>query len=129
MDILPLYKCLGDWQRLRIVNVLGEGALCVCHLMEVLDLEQVRVSKQLQFMRERGVVEAERRAQWMIYSVNERMESIVRSHLAIIRRFGEGATVLREDLERREQVVWRLEAEGFLCLPGVSSECGEEKRS
>jgi ArsR family transcriptional regulator len=62
MDVKSNYRRLCDRYRLRIINLLREGPLRVCHLMEILNMEQVKVSKQLRFMRERGRVEAERHA-------------------------------------------------------------------
>ncbi|MCD8482802.1 MAG: metalloregulator ArsR/SmtB family transcription factor [Verrucomicrobia bacterium] len=56
MEIISVYKCLCDEQRLRILNLLKAGPLCVCHLMEILETDQVKISKQLKYMKDHGLV-------------------------------------------------------------------------
>ncbi len=58
-----------DQTRLRILHLLGQGPLCVCHLQEVLKEPQVKVSKHLAYLRSKGMVEAKRQGNWMIYSL------------------------------------------------------------
>lgn len=67
--LIEVYNCLCDETRLRIVHLLAQGPLCVCHLQNLLALEQVVVSKHLSHLRKRGMVEARRHEQWMIYSL------------------------------------------------------------
>jgi DNA-binding transcriptional ArsR family regulator len=69
MDLLHIYKCLGDETRLRILHLLTRSPLCVCHFQKVLDLPQVPVSKHLAYLRDHGLVEAHRSGQWMIYAL------------------------------------------------------------
>jgi ArsR family transcriptional regulator len=67
--LIEVYNCLCDETRLRIVHLLAQGPLCVCHLQDLLKLGQVAVSKHLAYLRKRGMVEARRHEQWMIYSL------------------------------------------------------------
>jgi DNA-binding transcriptional ArsR family regulator len=69
MDLIQIYRCLCDRTRLRILNLLKQGPLCVCHFQNVLQLPQVAVSKHLAYLRRTGMVEARRHEQWMIYSL------------------------------------------------------------
>ena len=55
-----LFKALSDETRLRILSLLTEGELCVCDLMEVLQLPQSTVSRHLAYLRNTGLV-ADRR--------------------------------------------------------------------
>jgi DNA-binding transcriptional ArsR family regulator len=70
-SLVVIYQCFCDGVRLRILNLLAQGPLCVCHLQEILDQPQVRISKQLAYLREKGLVQAERHQNWMIYSLPE----------------------------------------------------------
>jgi ArsR family transcriptional regulator len=74
MNLVSLYECLCDLTRLRIVNLLEGGPLCVCHLQEVLGEPQVKVSKHLGYLKERGVVSANREGNWMIYALPKKAE-------------------------------------------------------
>ncbi|HUN82077.1 MAG TPA: metalloregulator ArsR/SmtB family transcription factor [Phycisphaerae bacterium] len=69
MSLIQIYQCLCDETRLRILNLLAQGPLCVCHFQEILEEPQVKISKHLAYLRKHGMVEAKREANWMIYSL------------------------------------------------------------
>lgn len=69
MNVVQIYRCFCDKTRLRILHLLRQGPLCVCHVQEVLRLPQVAVSKHLAYLRRRGMVKAHRHEQWVIYSL------------------------------------------------------------
>ena len=69
MGLIQIYQCLCDLTRLRILNLLTEGELCVCHFQEILSEPQVKVSKHLAYLKARGLVVARKEANWMIYSL------------------------------------------------------------
>ena len=69
MNLVQIYRCLCDETRLRILHLLKQGPLCVCHFQDILQLPQVAVSKHLAYLRRTGMVEARRHEQWMIYSL------------------------------------------------------------
>lgn len=116
MEFAALYKCLCDPCRLRILNLLNEGPLCVCHLMEVLEFEQVKVSKQLRYMKQLGIVEGERRAQWMVYRIPGPENRLLRKNLECLREDPPADLPLAEDLNQRALIMKRLEAETLPCL-------------
>lgn len=61
------YQGLGDKTRLRILNLLLLGPLCVCHLQEVMGYSQVKISKHLKYLREHGLITRRRYQNWSIY--------------------------------------------------------------
>ena len=69
LQLIEIYNCLCDETRLRIVHLLAQSPLCVCHLQDILGLTQVAASKHLAYLRQRGLVESRRHEQWMIYSL------------------------------------------------------------
>lgn len=69
MNLTDLYAALAEPTRLRLVNLLAGGPLCVCHLQEILGEPQVKVSKHLATLKAAGLVEARREANWMIYAL------------------------------------------------------------
>jgi len=46
----------ADPTRLRVLNLLGAGELCVCDIVEILDLPQPTVSRHLAALRDTGLV-------------------------------------------------------------------------
>jgi DNA-binding transcriptional ArsR family regulator len=69
MALINIYQCLCDETRLRILNLLSYGPLCVCHFQELLNEPQVKVSKHLAYLRSHGCVESYRYENWTIYSL------------------------------------------------------------
>ena len=72
-ELCQVYRCLCDKTRLRILNLLSDGALCVCHLQEILEEPQVKISKHLAYLKTHDLVESERRANWMIYQIQKKL--------------------------------------------------------
>jgi len=115
MDLIAIYKCLCDRQRLRILNLLRAGPLCVCHLMEILETDQVKTSKQLRYMKELAMVEAERQAQWMIYRLPEPRHPLLEENLKCLQDCAGEELCFKEDLKRRAKLIRRLSKETSGC--------------
>ena len=64
-----LFKALADRTRLRLLNLMGEGEVCVCFFVEVLGTNQPKISRHLAYLRRAGVVAARREGKWMHYRV------------------------------------------------------------
>ncbi|SFC05105.1 regulatory protein, arsR family [Flagellimonas taeanensis] len=60
----------GNQVRLKILYLLhGEGRLCVCDLSDILGMTVPAVSQHLRKLKDRGLLESERRAQTIFYSL------------------------------------------------------------
>jgi ArsR family transcriptional regulator len=70
-ELLSLFKALSDETRLRIVKLLENGELCVCHLVAAVDMSQPKVSFHLKALKEAGLVKDRRQGKWMHYRLNE----------------------------------------------------------
>jgi ArsR family transcriptional regulator, arsenate/arsenite/antimonite-responsive transcriptional repressor len=68
MDLSSVLKALADPNRLRIMNLLEEGTLCVCDLEAILELNQSNLSRHLARLKQAGVVAAEKKALFTYYS-------------------------------------------------------------
>ena len=68
-DLVPLFAALADRTRLRILNLLKAGEVCVCYFVEILDESQPKVSRHLAYLRRAGVVNARRDGKWIHYSL------------------------------------------------------------
>ncbi|TVP81732.1 MAG: ArsR family transcriptional regulator [Puniceicoccaceae bacterium] len=110
MNTVSIYKCLCDLQRLRIFNLLSEGPLCVCHLTEILETDQVKMSKQLRYMKALGMVEAARAAQWMVYRLAEPTHPLLDENLKCLQDCANEEVRFAEDLARRRELLARLDA-------------------
>ena len=68
-DLVPLFAALADRTRLRVLNLLKAGELCVCYFVELLGESQPKVSRHLAYLRRAGVVHARRDGKWIHYSL------------------------------------------------------------
>jgi ArsR family transcriptional regulator len=58
-------QALGDRTRLRLLNLMRQGEICVCYFVSILDEPQPKISRHLAYLRRAGLVEARRDGKWM----------------------------------------------------------------
>jgi ArsR family transcriptional regulator, arsenate/arsenite/antimonite-responsive transcriptional repressor len=66
-QLKAIFRALSDRTRLRILNLLGNGELCVCHIVAVLDVPQPTASRHLSYLRKAGLVVARKERLWSYY--------------------------------------------------------------
>ena len=72
MNPLIFYKCLSDDTRLKALLLITlKGELCVCDLMDALELSQPKVSRHLAELRKCGLLVDERRGKWVYYQLSD----------------------------------------------------------
>ena len=98
-DYISLYKCLCDQTRLRILNLLKQGPLCVCHVQDVLGEPQPKVSKQLSYLKRHGMIESERNGNWTIYRIPEELSPLLNENLRCLQDLVFQDSIFREDLK------------------------------
>lgn len=81
MEPVEVYKCLADMTRMRILNLLSQGSLCVCHFQTILEEPQVKVSKHLRYLRDHGLVTGERSGNWIVYSLAAKPSKLLTANL------------------------------------------------
>jgi ArsR family transcriptional regulator len=86
-----LFRALADRTRLRLLNLMAAGEVCVCFFVEVLGTNQPKISRHLAYLRRAGVVSSRREGKWMHY----RIATPTDAHAA--RVFTEVMTWLGED--------------------------------
>ncbi|MEM1211006.1 MAG: metalloregulator ArsR/SmtB family transcription factor [Planctomycetota bacterium] len=64
---LDILKALADETRLRVVMLLDGRELCLCQLVEVLDLAPSTVSKHLSVLHGAGLVRMRKQGRWHYY--------------------------------------------------------------
>jgi ArsR family transcriptional regulator len=108
VELDKLYKCLCDEQRLRILALLKHGPLCVCHLQEILGETQVKISKQLQYMKKLGFLQAQREGSWMVYSLPTPVHPLLMVNLDCLLATAEEYPYFAEDLMKRSTILQRF---------------------
>lgn len=104
VDLIKIYECLCDRTRLRLLNVLAQGPVCVCHFQTVLREPQVKISKHLGYLRERGLVECERQGNWVIYALPAKPSRELKANLACLQDCAREHTEFKRDLARLKKI-------------------------
>src|SRR5271166_1096042 len=66
-ESIELFKAFAEPVRLRLLNLLADGEVCVCYLHEALELPQSTVSRHLAYLRKRGLVIGRKEGRWVHY--------------------------------------------------------------
>jgi ArsR family transcriptional regulator len=112
-DLVTLFQALADPTRLRLLNLMTSGEVCVCFFVDVLGESQPKISRHLAYLRRAGVVQARRDGKWIHYRLIEPPDAELRAVLS--------ATIdaFKEDRQMRRD---RLALERACCavkLPGT----------
>lgn len=70
-DLSELFKMLGDSTRVKILYALSQGEMCVCDIVELLDVTQSAVSHQLRLLKQARLVKYRRSGKSAIYSISD----------------------------------------------------------
>jgi ArsR family transcriptional regulator len=70
LDLIEIFKALGDENRIRILNLLMRQELCVCEIETLLDMTQSNASRNLNKLKTSGIITSEKKSQWVYYSVD-----------------------------------------------------------
>lgn len=108
-----LFKAFADPTRLRILNVLAAGELCVCDIHELLDLPQPNVSRHLAALRHAGLVEVVRAGQFAHYKLLPPEHTVHKTLLSCVRTCFKGIESLDDERAAAEARV--EEREGNPC--------------
>ena len=69
--VSEFFKVLGDETRMKIINALSHGELCVSDIAAALEMTQSAVSHQLKLLRMAGQVKARREGKSIYYSLDD----------------------------------------------------------
>jgi ArsR family transcriptional regulator len=121
MELVRIYECLCDRTRLRILQLLAQGPLCVCHFQRILDEPQVKISKHLGYLKARGLVGATREANWIVYALPTKPARELAANLACLQDCAAEDTIFQRDLARLRKLAPKLAAAGPCgCATAVS---------
>lgn len=70
IELETIFRALSDRTRLRILNLLRGGELCVCDLVDVLEVPQPTASRHLAYLRKAGLALARKEGLWHYYRLS-----------------------------------------------------------
>ena len=105
MNLTDIYRSFSDFTRLRILNLLLQRPICVCHIQDVLGLPQVNVSQHLAYLRNAGIVTFDRVQTWRIYRIVSPAPPELTVNLEALARCTKTNRTFQMDLSRLKKVL------------------------
>jgi ArsR family transcriptional regulator, arsenate/arsenite/antimonite-responsive transcriptional repressor len=122
MDLIQIYQCFCDRTRLRILHLLTQSPLCVCHFQDILGEPQVKISKHLAYLRGRGMVSTQREQNWIIYSLPKRRSNELERNLKCLQDCAQTDAAFKRDMEKLSKLAKSC------CEPRSLFESGANRR-
>jgi ArsR family transcriptional regulator len=103
-ELVRMLKALADPTRVRIVRLLeGRDDLCVCEIVDALEIPQYSVSRHLGVLKAAGIVTDWRQGKWMHYALNPALPAEERAVVAAVCARVGREPVARQDRRRLQE--------------------------
>lgn len=104
-ELEQYFKALGDTNRLRILNLLLHGELCVCDIQYVLQATQPNVSRHLSYLKNSGLVLDRRDGYRVFYRLANPKQGTKRRLFEFLQDAYKNEEQLQADKKRLEEAI------------------------
>jgi len=104
-DLERMFQGLGEGTRLRILNLLLHGELCVCDLRHVLASAQPNVSRHLTYLKNAGLVLDRREGTRIYYRLARPAEGVHKALFAFLSEAFRRSDKLQDDTGKLKQAI------------------------
>ncbi len=126
VDIIEIFKALGDETRMRIFHIVSKEKLCVCEIENILQITQSNASRHLTKLKMNNLIRSEKSAQWVYYGVNHEILKEFPFIQAILETELKKIKICQQDIE----VLKQYRQSGISCEQlkenGLNHECKGE---
>ena len=96
-NFIETTKAISDPNRVRILMALRADELCVCRIIELLQLAPSTVSKHLTILKQAGLIEGRKEGRWMYYCLPQDSNSRAWDTLHWVFQSLESSTDVKDD--------------------------------
>lgn len=111
MDLLQVMKAVSDETRIRILNILKDGDLCVCEIEILLDINQSNASRHLNKLTNAKILEYYKVAKYVYYKINT--DTI--QEYTFLKDIFENETLKLEQCNKDYEKLKKYKESGFTC--------------
>lgn len=105
-NVLNITKALADENRVRALMALRGRELCVCQIIELLQLAGSTVSKHMSILKQAGLVASRKNGRWIYYRLADDTASCeVSEALAFLRQQLRNDEQIRADRKRLREIL------------------------
>lgn len=103
---VKIFKALSNATRIRMIKLLERsGELCVCEILKALDISQTRASRNLNILKDAGLVKDRRVGMWVHYYVNrDKCEKCCADMFGVVGKWLNDEPQVRQDLARLKKI-------------------------
>jgi len=95
-----VFRAFADENRIRLLNLLLEGEVCVCDLCDALAMPQPRISRHLAYLRKAGLATVRQEGKWKHYAAAKHAAGLHHRLLNCVRGCLRDIDILQADLAR-----------------------------
>ena len=99
------FSALADRTRLRLLNLMRGGEVCVCFFAETLGTNNPKISRHLSYLKRADLVIGRREGKWMHYRINEPSDKQAVEVFTATMKLLETDEQMRSDLKQLDKVV------------------------
>ncbi len=105
-EVVTIAKALSDENRVRILAMLEGRELCVCQVIELLDLAPSTVSKHLSILKQARLIDSRKHGRWMYYRLaDEDVPTVAKDAISwVLNALGRDRQ-RADDVERLRQIL------------------------
>ena len=104
-DFLSITKALSDENRVRVLMALSSGELCVCQIIELLNLAPSTVSKHMSILKQARLVESEKNGKWVYYRLADGASKAAAEAIEWAKRHLLSEAIIRRDAKNLKAIV------------------------
>ena len=104
-ELEAYFKGLSDSTRLRIMNLLLNGELCVCDIQRVLNASQPNISRHLNYLKHAGLVSDRRDGLRVFYRLRQETSGRLSGLYGYLREAFRGDGTLEADLRQLREAI------------------------
>ena len=109
-EVELFFAALADKTRLRLLNLMRDGEVCVCFFAETLGTNNPKISRHLSYLKRASLVTGRREGKWMHYQINEPTDKDAAEVLAATMKMIETHEEMVTDREKLSDFVCSLQA-------------------
>jgi ArsR family transcriptional regulator len=94
------FAALADRTRLRLLNLLRDGEVCVCFFAETLGANNPKISRHLAYLKRASLVSVRRDGKWMHYSLQKPTDKNAAEIFAATMKMLESDKEMKDDRKR-----------------------------
>jgi ArsR family transcriptional regulator len=102
-EIIAVGQAIVDPTRVRIIAALRRGELCVCELVDALEINQSTLSGHLQVLRQTGLAMTRKEGRWIYYSLTDQKTALIEALFSNMQPDGGTDPRLCRDFRRIER--------------------------